>query len=447
MGGLQGVLGTRRGDAVDFSATAARSKPIRGWSYYLAAAALLAPVVVPNGPGQIAILDVVNAIALGVFAVWAVMNGRALKLPFVVPMLLILIGSLVATANAESVSHAFMTMAQDLYLYLWFVMIVNVLDTDSDLKRIRVAWLWAAVAVSLAGIVMVIREDPAVLSKLTALKGPRSAATFYNPNMFADYLVMSLFIAVSLAGQVRRRIMLWAASAVLLLALVATKSNGGLIMLAAGLMAWAVARSMMRDQSLTRIMGMAMLFLSIGVFTWWLGVGWGVGSGSLTAISQGSFLGRVTKSSESRLHIWSELGERYARFPLGIGPGNSREQRLSIATRERPESYLSKEAHNDYVGYLIERGPLALIGLFVLIIEALVWVVRSWSRVPDQVWKAGVGGAVAAALIGALAATSVHSLMIEKLHFRHFWLFLAVLWCFSVMAADGRRRLTPASSS
>jgi hypothetical protein len=34
----------------------------------------------------------------------------------------------------------------------------------------------------------------------------------------------------------------------------------------------------------------------------------------------------------------------------------------------------------------------------------------------------------AASLAGALTASTVHSLTIEKLHFRHFWLMLALLW-------------------
>jgi hypothetical protein len=33
---------------------------------------------------------------------------------------------------------------------------------------------------------------------------------------------------------------------------------------------------------------------------------------------------------------------------------------------------------------------------------------------------------VLAALAGGLVATAVHSTVIEKLHFRHFWVFLAL---------------------
>jgi hypothetical protein len=36
-------------------------------------------------------------------------------------------------------------------------------------------------------------------------------------------------------------------------------------------------------------------------------------------------------------------------------------------------------------------------------------------------------GALVAALAGALACSAVHSLTIERLHFRHFWLLLAIV--------------------
>jgi hypothetical protein len=39
-------------------------------------------------------------------------------------------------------------------------------------------------------------------------------------------------------------------------------------------------------------------------------------------------------------------------------------------------------------------------------------------------------------MAAALAASAVHSTVIEKLHFRHFWLFLALVCGSSLMAAE-----------
>ena len=48
------------------------------------------------------------------------------------------------------------------------------------------------------------------------------------------------------------------------------------------------------------------------------------------------------------------------------------------------------------------------------------------------------GGALAAAAVGALVATSISSMAIENLHFRHVWVFLALV-C-ALEAADARSR-------
>ena len=92
-----------------------------------------------------------------------------------------------------------------------------------------------------------------------------------------------------------------------------------------------------------------------------------------------SYFEWLDKSSESRLQIWGQLAKRYERSPLGIGPGNSSFMQLSIATRERRDSYASKEAHNDYVGYGVERGPFALLALIALIVMAFRRVWMSWA--------------------------------------------------------------------
>src|SRR5262245_42785616 len=97
MEGLQGVLGARRRDPIDFAAGAGASAGMRGWSYYLIASAFLVAVLVPSGPGQLAIIDAVNFIAFAIFGMWTLLRGRPVIVPFALPMLLIFVGSLIAT--------------------------------------------------------------------------------------------------------------------------------------------------------------------------------------------------------------------------------------------------------------------------------------------------------------------------------------------------------------
>src|SRR6185312_11209734 len=94
-----------------------------------------------------------------------------------------------------------------------------------------------------------------------------------------------------------------------------------------------------------------------------------------------SVVGRFGKSSAGRLQIWGELKRRFERAPLGIGPGNSSEITLGIEQRERRGgSVQGKEAHNDYMGYLVERGPFALLAMVATFVMAFRWVRLGLSR-------------------------------------------------------------------
>ncbi len=147
----------------------------------------------------------------------------------------------------------------------------------------------------------------------------------------------------------------------------------------------------------------------------------------MRGLGQDSFFGRVAHSSESRQRIWQQLRVAYARSPLGIGPGGSSSLTVPIGEREREGSLQSKESHNDYLGYAVERGPLGLIGLLLLTGQMFVRVVRGRARIAERAGRS-LERAMWPAFLGALAATVVHSTVIEKLHFRHFWVLVAMMF-------------------
>ena len=51
-----------------------------------------------------------------------------------------------------------------------------------------------------------------------------------------------------------------------------------------------------------------------------------------------------------------------------------------------------------------------------------------------------------AAMLAVLAGSVVHSLVIEKLHFRHYWLFIALL-CASALISTGRTAGDPVEAA
>jgi O-antigen ligase len=423
-----------------------------GWRVYLAAIACLAPIVTPAGPGQTAIVDFANLVALAVFGFMVLRPGAPVRLPLIGPAIVIAAGSLLAMMNAVSMSAATLAIVQDVYLYAWFIMLVNLIRDARDLRAIRIAWLWTANAVALWGVAQVFLHGGASIPSMFGPRGFRPASTLGNCNVFADYVVMSIFVLMSLGNEVPRWVR-WGSFAILGMGLIVTKSNGGMTALMMGTAAWILVRAATRRIPVIKVAAVAALVGGVVAFGAWMNLEWGVGKEQLAGLERYTFMSRMSHSSESRKHIWEQLQRSYARSPLGIGPGNSRTIQLSIEERERPGSYLSKEAHNDYLGYFIERGPIGLVGLLFMIGVVLAQVAGFWRHASRLEGNADAAGRWSAAMVGAIVASSTHSMVIEKLHFRHFWVLVAMIfgaaWLAerAAAAASGRHRSGPAEAT
>lgn len=419
-----------------------------GWTAYLVLAAALAPVVVPALPGNSAILDVVNLLALAVFGFALLTPGRRLHAPLMAPMLLVAVGSLLATIGAPSPQKAALAVAQDVYLFVWFVALVNLLRGERDVRLACVVWTASAVVVS--GVALwQLYAHYGTLATLLGSRGLRPTATFFNPNVLADYLVMSLFVSTSLLGQVRRRL-LYPAMAMILTGLLATKSNGGMLSLAAGGLVWLAVTAALSQVRRSVLVAGALVAVGLAGLGAWTHREWGVGESLLASLQAHTFAGRLEHSSESRMRIWDQLDRAYQRNPLGIGPGNSSALTVSIADRERPDSYQSKEAHSDYLAYAIERGPIGLAGLLALTGAMFAQVWTTWLHRPLRAERRQHVDRWVAAAAAALAASSTHSMVIEKLHFRHFWLLVALVSASALFAArhaERRRARGPAAQA
>jgi O-antigen ligase len=236
----------------------------------------------------------------------------------------------------------------------------------------------------------------------------------------------------------------WGAGALLLATIVATKSNGGALSLFVGLVVWALVRARTTRFPLPALAGVALFVVSIVLAAGWMTAGLGVGARAIERIESHSFLARAGHSSEGRFKIWRQLEQTLRRAPLGIGPGNSRWVPLTVEGRERPHSMYSKEAHSDYLAYAIERGPLAVLALLFLVWQAFAKVNEVWKRRVSAGRVDPAAGALVAALAGALTCSAVHSLTLERLHFRHFWILLAMICALAQTTRPRARQTVPA---
>jgi O-antigen ligase len=143
-------------------------------------------------------------------------------------------------------------------------------------------------------------------------------------------------------------------------------------------------------------------------------------------------LGRLDQSMEARMRLWTN-GWKAAgpRVVVGIGPGEARE--LTI------DGYpLRNSLHSDYVGFLIERGVLALAAYFALCCLLLGWGARLAIRGTAL-------GRVGWMLGGAVLANLVLGGSHDTFHFRHVWLLYALMWAALPLARP--RRATAASGA
>jgi hypothetical protein len=105
--------------------------------------------------------------------------------------------------------------------------------------------------------------------------------------------------------------------------------------------------------------------------------------------------------------------------PLGVGPGQS-------------VLYLDYATHNLFLRVLSENGGLGLLSLAAFIVVTLLRAAVLSQRVTNHFQRA-VFALVAAGLCGSL----VNSLAIDTLHWRHFWLLLALGWMPIVRELNG----------
>jgi hypothetical protein len=119
---------------------------------------------------------------------------------------------------------------------------------------------------------------------------------------------------------------------------------------------------------------------------------------------------RVADKFGKRQVLWEDGWRILEVYPLGIGPSVSR-------------TLIDIGLHSDYVAFLVERGPLGIIGLALFIGEAILWLALAHrlSPDPDQRW---VTGALFAGLLSILAFATSH----EVTHGRSVWMLLIVIF-------------------
>jgi hypothetical protein len=387
----------------------------------------LLPLLVPGGPGNTAPVDLFIAVAVVAVLLWA-STGVELRAPYVVAgAVLVTAGALGALAGPVPLD-GMLALAQDVWLLLWALAVANAAASPHGLGLILRVWVTASVvwaAVDLIGVV----TGNAVLSGLAANEGGRTLLTFGDPNYAANYFVVSIMI-IWATQRPRNRFTRICAYDILVGAWVFTGSNRGIVSLFVAVTAAAVLGVRRRSGPLAMVFTLCTVVLLAAVALPHLSLR------NIQRTAQASryqvvrdWVGRSPSSIEDRsLLLHESVGLFYQGGLLGEGPGSTKPRLV-----EGQASFV-KEAHDDYMAALTERGVLGVLGLLLLLGSVLV---RTWT-IATRPLRPAVQALVPRpnALFGAVVGTLTSGTVYELLHVRHVWGLFALVAAMSLWGRE-----------
>jgi len=403
-------------------ATRTRARALDGERLAVATTAIAVatlPLLKPHGPGNTGPADVFMVLSIAATLLWAGRSGQRLRFAYGIPMALYIVGGALGAMVGPVPGTGILSLSQDMLLVAWCWTFMNVASTPRRLATLLSAWAYSAVVWAVL-LFVGLGAGVTFLSGQETREGSRTALTFGDPNVSANYYVISLMI-ICATGKPRRRGWRWLSYGLLVAAIFSTGSNSGMVSLV-------VAVSVATVLAIRRRAGMAAAvtacaFLAVaGILV--------KSTVSFKSIQQRAYasnyafirdgLGRGEVSTDQRKMLLHEGIALYKSGGLlGQGP-------VSTKTRLTAEmAPFVKEAHNDYLAALTERGVIGTLGLILLMAGLVVraaWLARDRLSPP---FKAVVSRPNA--IVGALAGTMVTETVYELLHVRHVWTLFALV--------------------
>jgi O-antigen ligase len=395
--------------------------------WVLAASLVFLPVLRPSGPGNSSPVDLLMGAGIVVTLAWAVSSDLELHLPYVVPMGILLAAGAIGGLAGPAKGLSLLQLAQDVALLAWCASMVNVARSPSAFRVLVRTWAWSSIAWA-AVLVVAYVTGIDLLTGVTDRTGGRASLTFGDANLAATYFVLSLLV-VAASRCPRHRAARAGAYGALLAALAVTGSNGALLALAIALPLAGVVAVHRRFGAMPAALAGAACLVAIAVVLPRVDLGavqeWALGTDQPLLIDS---LGRSDQSTYDRQALVEEAQDLYYsdRGLTGWGP---RATKTALTQLQVP---FPKEAHDDYVAALVERGILGAVGL-VALIAAVAFRTRT-------LLPAGATRRFAAAvprtvpLVGAVIAVAVFSSNEQVLHFRHVWALFAIVAAYHLWA-------------
>lgn len=390
---------------------------LRTVGYLTALAVWTVPILAPAGPGNTAVPDATMAAALIMTILWLYRYGNAVALPYCLGIGTLMIAGLIAAVHQRT-ALASLPVLQDLFLLLFAAGVANAVQRPWVLRVFLQAWCWSGIAWA-AVLVFARLAGLGAVAGINPKNGGRAALTMNDPNMAGNYFLCALLVLLATRVIGRRWIRLLGVI-LILTAIVFTGSNGAGVSLIAALAVAGAVRVAKARGPIVAIAVVALLLLPAAI------VAPNVSVPAIRAKAADSVqllqdsVGRSGASSSQRALLFTEgIHLFYNGDLIGLGPGQTKQ---TLINQGAP--YV-KEAHDDYVATLAERGVLGGVGLIILFCAIGVRLTRVAVRplppevaamVPRPEYLLGLG-------VAFLASAFFY----EVLHFRQLWVFLGLV--------------------
>jgi O-antigen ligase len=385
------------------------------------------PVLQPAFVNNLAPADVGLVLGIAAVLVWAGMTRQRLRLPYVAGVGLMVVAGTIAAAFGELPWMGAITVLQDLYLLAWAAALVNFGRTAAGAKFILDTWCLSAAAWS---IVLVVRYGPGTISG--GDDAVRAGFTFGEENAAGLWFALSLLVMLAARRPRRWR---WRAPALgaVSLGLLLTGSLGAISGLFAGLAVALVLQVRARrgpDTAVAFSLALLLVMASVGLLAQ-RGALVSTASTSPNPLIRNS-IGRGSDSEGERKMVNQQTWALFQTSGfLGRGPVTTE------YTMRQQEAAYPKEAHNDWVAALVERGVLGFAGILLLALEVVLLALTIWnpSRLKPEFAEILPAPAY---LVAGFVAVAVYSLTHEVLHERPLWTLFGVAAVFGLWGKANR---------
>jgi O-antigen ligase len=322
---------------------------------------------------------------------------------------LALVGALVAlsvisVSSALDSSAAVRFLGITVYLGVFFVWLIGYVDSHARARLLVSMYLVAALISAILGALPFVFDSPA-LEVFTTEGGFRAIALFKDANVYGPFLVPAALILVEEMISPRLlRLPQWsklAAFSVLSVGVLLSYSRASWISFAIGLLVLLTVALLRRTSTgrlslaVAGLAGAAVLLLPVAAFI-----------GATSVIEDRA---RFQAYDEERFQAQREGLAIGATHPLGVGPGQF-------------DFHAIIGAHSLYIRVFAEQGPLGLLALLLLLGLTFAAAVANVRAGRDTF---GIGSASLLAIISGLL---VNSVVVDTLHWRHLWIFAALIW-------------------